>query len=219
MFCHGMSLLLLVNIWSIPGIKDDKRCQEPGQCDPRSLVSGFATTEAQSGSPPGNGLLLPKLCVGSRSQAATEALARQLARLVSHGDTFLLSGSIGSGKTVFARAFIKTLLAAAGLDEDVPSPTYTLVQTYSAGPLEIWHVDLFRLDTAADAAELALDDAFSSAVCLIEWPDRLGWMMPANPTRIHFEQAADAVHSRILHVSPVSERMLKVLREAGATAC
>ena len=129
-----------------------------------------------------------------------------------------MSGSIGLGKTVFARAFIKTHLAAAGLDEVVPSPTYTLVQIYSAGPLEIWHADLYRLETALDAAELALDDAFSSAVCLVEWPDRLGSMAPLSATRIHFEQAKVDPDSRFLRISQAPERFHEALRAAGATA-
>ena len=190
-----------------------------GAENPRCSVSGFVATEAQTGSPRGKGQFLPELRFNSRSQGETEALAQKLAPLASPGDAFLLSGSIGSGKTVFVRAFIKTHLAAAGRDEEVPSPTYTLVQTYSAGPLEIWHADLYRIDTVLDVAELALDDAFSSAVCLIEWPDRLGWMTPMTATRIHFEQAKDAPDARILRISPASERFLEAFRASGATAC
>ena len=74
------------------------------------------------------------------------------------GDVLLLEGPIGAGKTAFARALIAARLAAAGAPaEDIPSPTFTLVQTYLAGPLEIWHADLYRLSHPDEAAELGLE--------------------------------------------------------------
>jgi tRNA threonylcarbamoyl adenosine modification protein YjeE len=112
---------------------------------------------------------------------ATDALAARLAAVVGAGDTLLLAGPIGAGKTHLARALIQVLQRAAGEPaEEVPSPSYTLVQTYRAGPLEIWHADLYRLDGPAAAAELGLEDAFGRALCIVEWPDRLGPAMPAD---------------------------------------
>jgi len=111
---------------------------------------------------------------------ATAALAARIAPHLGAGDTLLLSGDLGAGKTHFARALIHALQAAAGQPpEDVPSPSFTLVQTYRAGPLEIWHADLYRLHDAGELIELGLDAAFDAALCLIEWPDRLGPHIPA----------------------------------------
>ncbi len=101
---------------------------------------------------------------------ATEALARRIAPTLRRGDTLLLAGPIGAGKTHFARALIRARLRR---EEDVPSPTYTLVQTYDDDGLEIWHADLYRLSGPGEALELGLEDAFDTAICLIEWPDRL----------------------------------------------
>lgn len=101
---------------------------------------------------------------------ATEALAKRLAPGLRRGDTLLLAGPIGAGKTHFARALIR---ARTGRQEEVPSPTYTLVQTYDDGEAEIWHADLYRLADPGEIAELGLDDAFETAICLVEWPDRL----------------------------------------------
>lgn len=119
------------------------------------------------------------------SPAATEALARQLAPQLRAGDTLLLSGPTGAGKSHFARAVIQACQRAANHPpEDVPSPTYTLVQTYLAGSLEIWHADLYRLGDTSELEELGLTNAWDSAVALIEWPDRLGPESPADAVHI-----------------------------------
>ena len=101
----------------------------------------------------------------------TARLGRWLAGILSPGDTLLLSGPVGAGKTHLARALIR---AATGSDEDVPSPSFTLVQTYAAPGFDIWHADLYRLSQPEEVVELGLDEAFGRAICLVEWPDRLG---------------------------------------------
>ena len=111
----------------------------------------------------------------------TDRLAQWLADRLGPGDTVLLSGPIGAGKSHLARAFIRARL---GRFEDVPSPTFTLVQTYQADDVEIWHADLYRLSHPDEVLELGLDDAFATAICLIEWPDRLGPLAPGNAIRI-----------------------------------
>jgi tRNA threonylcarbamoyladenosine biosynthesis protein TsaE len=100
---------------------------------------------------------------------ATAALGRELAARLGPGDVLLLRGGLGAGKTHLARALIQSLLA---VPEDVPSPSFTLVQTYEAPGFEIWHADLYRLGGGADLAELGLEGA-ERALMLIEWPDRL----------------------------------------------
>ncbi|WP_397541644.1 tRNA (adenosine(37)-N6)-threonylcarbamoyltransferase complex ATPase subunit type 1 TsaE [Roseovarius salis] len=111
------------------------------------------------------------------SPEATHALATALARVLEPGDTVLLEGPVGAGKTHFARGVILALLDVA---EDVPSPTYTLVQAYLGRKSEIWHTDLYRLTDVSELEELGLFDAFESAICLVEWPDRLGQERPGN---------------------------------------
>lgn len=104
------------------------------------------------------------------SEEDTARLGIVLARLLRPGDTVLLEGPIGAGKTHLARALIRARLGRA---EDVPSPTFTLVQTYQAEDAEIWHADLYRLTHPDEVLELGLDAAFDEAICLVEWPDRL----------------------------------------------
>ncbi|MGY6634090.1 MAG: tRNA (adenosine(37)-N6)-threonylcarbamoyltransferase complex ATPase subunit type 1 TsaE [Alkalilacustris sp.] len=109
------------------------------------------------------------------SPEATEAVARRLAGAVRGGDVLLLEGPIGAGKTHFARALIGALHDAAGEPrEDVPSPSYTLVQSYMAGALEVWHADLYRLGSTSELEELGLEAALGRALVLVEWPERLG---------------------------------------------
>lgn len=108
---------------------------------------------------------------------ATTAAACALAKVLSAGDVVLLEGEVGAGKTHFARALIQSVLVTA---EDVPSPTFTLVQTYETTKGEVWHADLYRLSDIQEIEELGLTQAFESAICLIEWPDRLGTLRPAN---------------------------------------
>lgn len=109
--------------------------------------------------------------------AATGALGRRLAAALHRGDVVCLSGDLGAGKTTLARGVIA---AWTGSDEEAPSPTYTLVQTYAGAGGELWHVDLYRLSRPDDAWELGLEDAFVDAVCLVEWPERLAGQMPCD---------------------------------------
>ncbi len=113
--------------------------------------------------------------------AATRALAGNIADLSRPGDVIGLGGALGAGKTVFARAFINRIAAAAGAErEDVPSPTFTLVQSYEFGAVTVYHFDLYRIEKPEDAWELGIEDAFAEGVSLIEWPERLGLLLPEN---------------------------------------
>ena len=107
----------------------------------------------------------------------TGEFAQQLGSILTAGDVVLLVGDIGAGKSYLARALIQSV---QDIPEDVPSPTFTLVQTYDTRIGEIWHADLYRLTGPDEVIELGLEDAFETAVCLIEWPDRLGDLTPEN---------------------------------------
>lgn len=119
-------------------------------------------------------------------EAATQALAARLAAKARLGDVLLLSGPLGAGKTSLARGFIR---ACAGRpDLEVPSPTFTLMQSYDTPAGLISHYDLWRLDGPGGLQELGWDEAFAGIV-LVEWPDRLGWATPDEALRIEFSLA------------------------------
>lgn len=105
---------------------------------------------------------------------ATDALGARLARALRAGDDVRLSGGLGAGKSALARAVIRARLAAERRAEDIPSPTYTLIQTYQTADAEIRHADLYRLSSPEEAEELGLFDRSDQAILLIEWPERLG---------------------------------------------
>jgi tRNA threonylcarbamoyladenosine biosynthesis protein TsaE len=123
--------------------------------------------------------------------AATELLARAIAPHLRPGDVLGLTGGLGAGKSTFARAAIAARLAAAGRIEDIPSPSYTLVQTYDVGDAELWHVDLYRLGGPREIAELGLEEGFANAICLVEWADRLGAALPGRALLLELDFASD----------------------------
>lgn len=136
---------------------------------------------------------------------ATAALAQRLAPLCRAGDQILLSGPIGAGKTHFARSLIQALL---GHPEDVPSPSFTLVQSYAAADFDIWHADLYRLTHPDEVEELGLFEAFDHALCLIEWPDRLGSLAPGAALSLQF---ADQAEGRALTLASTAPRWQGVI--------
>lgn len=120
-------------------------------------------------------------------EAALAVLAASLATSLRAGDTIALSGDLGAGKTTFARGLLRGL----GWTGEVPSPSFTLVQTYPTDP-RLWHVDLYRLESAGEVDALGLDDAWDDAVVVIEWPERLGDRLPADALRLRLGGAGEA---------------------------
>ena len=116
------------------------------------------------------------------NEAATAAFAARISALAARGDIIALKGDLGAGKTTFARGFIR----ARGCEEEVPSPTFTLVQVYELTPAEIWHFDLYRLKSPEEAWELDIEEAFAEGISLIEWPERLDPLLPQRRLQIEF---------------------------------
>jgi tRNA threonylcarbamoyladenosine biosynthesis protein TsaE len=136
-----------------------------------------------------------KITIPLQSPDQTAVLARHIGADLRAGDIILLSGDVGAGKTHFARALIQSLLA---VHEDVPSPTFTIVQVYDAASgAEIWHADLYRLTNVSETEELGLADAMEQAICLIEWPDRLGDLRPENALDITLSSTDVEEHRRL----------------------
>ena len=108
-------------------------------------------------------------------ETATAALGARLAAVLTPGDAVCLSGPLGAGKSTLARGLVRALTRP---DEDVPSPTFTLVQFYETPRFPLAHFDLYRLARAEEAYEIGLDEALEDGAALIEWPERLDGQLP-----------------------------------------
>lgn len=119
-------------------------------------------------------------------ETATHALGAALANDLRRGGIVCLYGGLGAGKTALARAVISQLQRDAGCPpEDIPSPTYTILQTYQAGELSIRHFDFYRIEQPGDVYELGWEEALAEGLVLVEWPERLGPLLPSDRLEIH----------------------------------
>jgi tRNA threonylcarbamoyladenosine biosynthesis protein TsaE len=133
-----------------------------------------------------------------KDEAATQRLGEAVAAVLAAGDTVCLSGPLGAGKSTLARALIRALTTP---DEDVPSPTFTLVQFYDGPRLKVAHFDLYRLSDPDEAYEIGLDEALEEGAALIEWPERLQGRLP--PDRLDVEIAlGDDTEGRRVRIVP-----------------
>ena len=129
--------------------------------------------------------------VALSDERATEALAATFADDLVKGDVVALTGDLGVGKSVFARALIKARGKAAGVDIGaVPSPTFTLVQQYDLPDYPIYHFDLYRLGEPEEVWEIGLEEALAEGASLIEWADRIDAYLPPGTIRVHLSAGA-----------------------------
>lgn len=128
----------------------------------------------------------------------------KLSQIAKAGDTFALFGTLGMGKSVFARGFVQSLTSA----EEVPSPTFTLVQSYEAPDFEIYHFDLYRLKAPEEIFELGMEEALYGGVCLIEWPEKMAGWLPENCFKLTI--TSDASGRRITISSASAEKLSRL---------
>lgn len=129
------------------------------------------------------------------SEDAAARFGAALGPLLQCGDIICLAGPLGAGKTTLARGLITALFGPG----DIPSPTFTLVETYRGDSLSLWHFDLYRLEQASEVWELGLEDSLNDGVTLIEWPDRIAGLLPP-----------DALHLNIDIDKPGQRRLLRI---------
>lgn len=147
-----------------------------------------------------------------KSPEETATFAARLGSGLGSGDVLLLEGAIGSGKTHFARSLIQSLMP---VPEDVPSPTFTLVQAYDTPPGEIWHCDLYRLTALEEVEELGLADAFDTAVCLVEWPEKLGPLAPIDALTVGFQTDPEDEDARRLTLAWSDRKWDRIVENAA----
>lgn len=123
----------------------------------------------------------------SHSEQETAQIAAELASHVQSGDVIALYGTLGMGKTIFCRGFIESFLP----NTEVPSPTFTLLQTYDTDAFPIYHFDMYRLKSPMEAYEIGIEDAFAEGVSLIEWPEKIGRLLPKKHIAVTIEADGD----------------------------
>ena len=143
---------------------------------------------------------------------ATAALGARIARALRPGDLVALSGPLGAGKSVLARGLVRALTSPA---EEVPSPTFTLIQLYDGPAFPLAHMDLYRLKRPEEAWELGLEDALADGAAVVEWPERLGALLPADRLHVTLGPASGADADGPV-VAPGAEGRLARLEGFGA---
>lgn len=133
------------------------------------------------------------------TEAATAALGAAIAAELRAGEAVCLCGPLGAGKSVLARGMVRALTTA---DEEVPSPTFTLVQTYAGAAFPLAHLDLYRLADPEEAWELGLDEALEVGAAVIEWPERLDGRLPPDRLEVTLAQDPDAAEGRLARLAP-----------------
>ncbi|MCM1323147.1 MAG: tRNA (adenosine(37)-N6)-threonylcarbamoyltransferase complex ATPase subunit type 1 TsaE [Acetobacter sp.] len=139
------------------------------------------------------------------SENDTKLLATSIAKIAQKGDIFALFGTLGVGKSTFSRYFIQYL---SGI-QDVPSPTFTLVQMYETQNFDIYHYDMYRLKVADEAYELGVEDAFYQGVSLIEWSEKIVNILPKNIWKIEITSKGS---ERLFSVTVYNEANAERLR-------
>src|SRR3982751_6885221 len=134
-----------------------------------------------------------------KDEAATARLGAAIARRLRTGESVCLSGPLGAGKSTLARALVRALTTR---DEDVPSPTFTLVQFYEGPRLRVAHFDLYRLSNPDEAYEIGLDEALEDGAAVIEWPERLAGRLPPDRLDVEIALMADDANARAVRLTP-----------------
>ena len=149
-----------------------------------------------------------------KNENATLALGGKLAPFLAVGDCLVLAGALGAGKTCLARGIIQMLAAQKGnRQENVPSPTFTLIQTYETNP-PLWHIDLYRLNALSEITELGIIDAFDEVAMLIEWADKIKNLLPDDRLEITLDSLKDDFSQREVVLNPFGKKWETILNDA-----
>lgn len=136
--------------------------------------------------------------ITSYSEEETKDFAQEFVSNLCVGDVVLLHGDLGMGKSVFARACIRSLVGEDVLE--VPSPTFTLVQMYDADLAPLWHFDLYRLSDPSEIYEIGWDDALDGGILFVEWAERLGGLLPKKRIEVTLSQPSGDGNVRNIEV-------------------
>ena len=136
-------------------------------------------------------------------------LRGKLAEKLQPGDVVVLSGDLGSGKTKFTQGF----LTYFGLQDEISSPTFTIVNEYSKNDINIYHFDVYRLSSSDEFYAIGGDGYFENGICIIEWGEIISDCLPSNYIHISFERNLEDENKRILNIKTVGNKYIDIIKE------
>ena len=144
-----------------------------------------------------------ELLINRQSFKNISSIAKRLSEILEIGDILFLKGSIGAGKSFFARCIIREYLNISKVYEDIPSPSFSLVQTYDNIKPKVCHVDLYRISFSNELEEIGLKNIYENFLTIVEWPERLGEKLPDTFIQIEFKDCNKNNDERNLKISSV----------------
>ena len=154
---------------------------------------------------------MTEIAVALAAEADTVRLGAAVATQIQRGDIIALYGPLGAGKTTLARGLVRCL---AGSEEEIVSPTFTLAQIYETPRGIVWHFDLYRLKSTEEALEIGVEEAFADGMSLIEWPERLGTLLPKKRLDIYLSHDG-AGRKALLSGASWTDRLPEILKHVG----
>ena len=145
---------------------------------------------------------MKQINIKSASSNETMNIAKIFAKHLSKGDTIVLTGELGSGKTKFTEGF----LSFFGLEEEISSPTFNIVNEYSANSVNIYHFDVYRLSDTEEFYAIGGEEYFEKGICLIEWGELVEEALPFEYIHISFEKPEDEPNSRLLKIEALGQK-------------
>ena len=145
----------------------------------------------------------------SHNENETKKIASLLASKLSNGDIIVLSGDLGSGKTKFTEGF----LSYWNLDDEISSPTFTIVNEHSKDDINIYHFDVYRLEDLDEFYAIGGTEYFANGICIIEWGELIEDILPQNYIKISFSKDENNDSMRYLNFKAYGERLINVIRE------
>jgi len=145
----------------------------------------------------------------SNSENDTKQLAKFLASKLNNGDTLVLSGDLGSGKTKFTEGF----LSYFNLDDEISSPTFTIVNEYIKNDINIYHFDVYRLEDSSEFYAIGGDEYFEKGICIIEWGELIEDALPKDYIKIDFCRSYDDENTRILNIQSIGDKYDSIIEQ------
>ena len=140
--------------------------------------------------------IMKNFIFNSKSEIDTKNFAKKIASKLHKGDILVLSGDLGSGKTKFTEGF----LSYFGLENEISSPTFTIVNEYTKNDINIYHFDVYRLEDSSEFYAIGGEEYFEKGICIIEWGELISDALPKNYIKINFSRDPENDNSRILNV-------------------